>query len=555
MAITQENLSLEGVDKIIRAGREAIDERNSEIDLDKTIQRILELIRVVQNKELALLRSLGFSDYQAFSREVAKIYEEIGLVKFSGQSLKQTFLNNYKLQVYKEKESDQALRAEILLYIQDHLPITNNMTEDDIAKAFHEVIKPAFIEGEISEKGTKISSTRADILEIDNGKIVNVLFDKLTPTINSRLDDIAKNPKWRKKYPGLKDLKFDKRRHLKGKNAQLAVTYRSEWYDAIKDVEKMISNNPNNPKIKKALDAANEKVLQMILSQINSGYRTEAEWRIREMIGADPKLFLAGGNEKKITGILGEISAYIALKRIFPAASLSWVATKTQEGKQLSADMILRIGAEKYGIQIKNTSQSDFDLLKINFLDLNIETVFKRLFSDESEMVKMQPIQTALETSRFNFSYNLVEGTKGTVAEKGSNDVFDEKESELLKLQQDIHTYLMYYAPEMIFADTLSQKSMLGNFEKDLEEKAISGNTLYMIAGVPHFASEELEKIGIQLTMLEQSLQNSNIKILEYFKIAETGPTIVDYINNQKKDRKSMALKDISIKMTSSMSF
>ena len=563
MAITQRNLSIEGVNEIVKEGQGVISSIDKKQRIDDTINRLISLIDDLEKKELEMLQRLGYRStktaadaIQMFKFDVSAKYNEMGLNKFVGSDLKEKFIKNYVYNTKKEKDSKIELREQLLNFIKENISITEDMEDSDIKKQIHNIIKPGGLEATVTENGTKLRATYADFIKIDEQGTISYYLDKITPTIEKRLDDIITNPQWAKKYPELKKIGFNKKKHLKKNSGQVDFTLKSEWYDLTKNIETIIDKNPNDPRVK----AANQAITELIVREVE-GANNQAYVRrlITNMWTANPKMFVIKGNEKNITGILGEISVLAAFKQLFPNLSIEWIAKETSDGtRQVSIDLLITSAAKTYGIQVKNTSISDFDYLRIDFLkDINIDTLFNRLFGEESSP-KMEKIKTSLETSHFNFSYNLQEqeGSEGTVAVRGSNDEFDGIEEQLLKLRDDIHLFLFYYAPEMIFADTLGDKGILANLSDKLRSESVTGNTLYMVAGRPFFVSEQLQKIKQQLVSIRNIIEKvQQVEPLEYFKISESGKTIVDYVNDQKSNKKSMALKDISIKLNSSLLF
>ena len=561
MAITQKNLSIDGVNEIVKEGQAVISSIDKKQRIDDTINRLISLIDDLEKKELEMLQRLGYRSaktaadaIQMFKFDVSAKYKEMGLNKFVGGDLKEKFIKNYIYNTKKEKDNKIELREQLLNFIKENINITKDMEDDDIKKLIHTIIKPGGLEATVTENGTKLRATYADFIKIDDQGAIGYYLDRITPTIEKRLDDIITNPQWAKKYPELKKIGFNKRKHLKKNSGQVDFTLKSEWYDLTKNIENIIDKNPNDPRVKATNQAITELIVREVEGANNQAYVRQL---ITNMWTTNPKMFVVKGNEKNITGILGEISVLAAFKQLFPNLSIEWIAKETSNGtKQVSIDLLITSAAKTYGIQVKNTSVSDFDYLRIDFLkDINIDTLFSRLFGEDSSP-KMEKIKTSLEASHFNFSYNLQEGTEGTIAVKGSNDEFDGVEEQLLKLRDDIHLFLSYYAPEMIFADTLDDKGVLANLNDKLRNESVTGNTLYMVAGRPFFISDQLKKIKQQLISIKNTIEKvQQVEPLEYFKISESGKTIVDYVNEQKSNEKSMALKDISIKLHSSFLF
>ena len=555
MALGNDNFSIDGVQNILELGRNSLEQNISYVygegnQFDIEIERILDLIQQVKNREKEILALFGCSNPVSFRQKVLEAYNKSGLSAFVGLDLQQNFLNKYKDALQIKESNKEELYRQILNQIVEVVNAEVQNSGESVKDAFHKAIRPTKNAGivNVSERGATVNLTYKDIFKIDNNnQIIGIYLDEMTPAIEKRINGILNDKQWKQHFPGLKNLN---KKLKKGKN-NLTITTSSVWFNATQglkasEIEDMIKKNPA---AKVARDKANKEILDELSRYVDSSFKTIFIKEVQNMLKQSPNMFYVGGSLNAITGILGEISALVVLKSLFPTKSFSfqWVAQQTDNGKQLSVDILLKKGLQAYGIQIKNSSQINLDTLEIPMIDLTLDSFF------DKEMRKKDDLKHALETSYFNKSYIVDVPVKA-----GSNPDFDEIEQDLKLFQESVNDFLIRFAPEMLYIQNEDRtEKTFATLTDSLKTMTVSGNLVYFVAGYPYFASEQLDLILKQIENLKLKYEGVNLPPSPFapFHIKESGTTIIDYLNKRADNRQSIALHDVRVRLSSSMIF
>lgn len=555
MALGNDNFSIAGVENILEVGRSSLEQNISYIygegnQFDAEIKRISDLIEQVKNREREILALFECSSPEEFRKRILEAYDKSGLNTFIGLDLQKTFLKKYGDALDIKKTNKENLYGQILNQIINVINAEVQTSGEDVNKAFHKAIRPTKESGivNVSEKAAVVNLTSKNFFEIDQNQIVGVYLDQITEPIENRINHILNDKQWKQHFPGLKNLN---KRVKKTKNS-LAITTSSVWFNATQglkpsQIENMIKENPNAAA---ARDKANEEILRELSKYvIDKSFQDVFEKEVRNMLKQSPNMFYVGNSLKAITGILGEISALVVLKSLFPTKTFSfqWVAQQTNDGKQLSVDILLKKGLQAYGIQIKNSSQFDLNTLEIPMVSLTLDTFF------DKEMRSEDALKHALETSYFNKSYIVDVPVKA-----GSNPAFDETEQDLKKFQGEVNDFLIRFAPEMLYIQNEDRtEKTFAILTNSLKTMTVSGNLIYFVAGYPYFASEQLDRILKQIQELKLKYEGVQLPPSPFspFQIKESGDTIIDYLNKRASKKQSIALHEINVKISSSMIF
>lgn len=566
MAITSENMSVAGVKNILDLGRNSLNMVQSKIygkknQFDVEIERLEALIDQLINKENQMMNLLGCTDIEDFKRRLNKFYEESKFNLFSGLDLKNLFIKDFKAEAKTIKQNQNIDELKLAQYIINQLSKdqslngkTGNNLKTELTKMFHGALT-----AKITENGTSFSSTVTDkFIQIDKTGAAHAVIEGLTPAILGRLRSILAEINGGKGEYTFANKKVGSGQHdlqtlLKGYQVSqntLTINLQSKWLQETQgytatEIREMIKKDP---KMKQKRDKVNNNLINLIVSKVDPMAQQPLRNTLSQMVKSNPEMFYVGIDEKQIIGLLGEAAAYTALSTLFKGKfSFQWVAQNLQGGRQLSSDLLLKKGLETYGIQIKNSAQVDLSNLEIAMMSpTSIDTVFNKLGVS-------QAIGNALETSHFNLSYIV-----DVPVVPGGNPVFDGIQSALENFKQQVHIFLFRYAPELLYIQNEERTDrIVATLTTALQQMGTSGNILYIVAGQPHFASEQLMRVKEQILLLKNYYTQQIVSVDEQsaFHISLSGKTIVDVLNSYAANHKSIKLSDVSVKMTSSMSF
>ena len=563
MALGSQNFSVEGVKNLLSLGKTDLNRVQSELyssknQFDVEIDRLNALIEQVIQREADMLALLGCDSKETFKTRLIDFYAKSGMDIFAGLNLRQKFIEDFQAEAKTIKQQRNIDEIKLAEYIVQQLAndpeligLTGRKLKKELNNKFHGTMT-----AKITETGTRFAATLTDkFIVLDDQNIPHVAIKNMTPAILNRLQSILaqiNGGKGSYTFLNQNELNVLLQNYNLSQNT-LTIYLQSKWLEFTKgmtatDIRKAIKNNP---RMKQVRDDTNKKLINYLVSQVNVVAQPGLRTILQQMVRSNPEMFYIGVDEKQLTGLLGEAAAYTALTSLFPGKfSFQWVAQKLYNGRQLSADFLLKEGLKAYGIQVKNSAQVDLSNLEIGMMSpTNIDTVFQRLHVSQN-------IGNALESSHFNLSYQI--DNEGNIS-GGSNSVFDPVQAELEAFKQEVHTFLIRFAPEMLYIQNEERTDrILANLDRALREMGVSGNILYIVAGRPFFASDQLEKIKEQIKLLKQYYTENrtyNEDELTAFHIKENGGTIVDYLNARRDKGLSVKLADFNTKLTSSMVF
>lgn len=566
MAIDERNYSIEGVSEIVHAGAMAINQlsaNDNASNISLSIQRIKEKIEFLEGLEEKVLSLFPAPNDRESVRSKIVEYNNTHFNNFFGTDLKQTFINEFVSSAKKMKANE--LREQNLLAQYIVQEIRKNLDDDISEEEIGQKIADEFnltISAIVTEKGTRVSSTKKNVISPEDS--AKVLIDSLTPAMRNRLREIlnilnGKNSAYQ--FPNLD------RVGLAGFNTNkdsIFIKVKSEWLTntqgltltAIK--EKVTKDEQTWGPI---VDKANKNIILMLSRNVSAGSRAYLVKYLKNLVAQNRFIFFVGKASTEITGLLGEIAAVLAIKKLTgKEVPVEWIAHHTSDdSKKVSIDVVLK---DVLGINVKNTAQ-DFSQYRgfhnVSFVDRNPKDILDTLLGKTS---LNEDLSDAFQTSYFNMSY-IIKDTRPHVV-KGSTSVFDGLESRLLAFRQDLITYLYQFAPEMLYMATDDLEKQLLILDEQLNQTIQgSGNILYMVGGVPFFPSEMLTDLKNDLEQLEQDLLNNNNFRNSSFLFdigTSNSTTIISVLNERAEKGESVALrgtggKSLTIQMTSSWLF
>ncbi len=559
MAVNKRLLSVSGVEEVLNAGKSAYDrlvQGKGQVEvMTAVLEHIQNLIELAEQNEKNLCEKLGKKSIEELVGEITKFMNQPSAKSFTGVDLDKEFVAEFakiaKTLKGKEDWEIAKLGQLIVSQIESHKDIVakemGEYSQEAFKKYFHQAIT---VKGVLTSRGTITdfrSRTIKPVIEFQE-QGMRFMMEEITPTIRRRLYTIIENVKEKglSQYPMLEKIYLET-----GSISKNTITYdfKSEWFNLTRGMTttEIQKNLEENPQLWKPVrDKANQTIVRKILSKV-SGSPEEPYFRkaLGDMIRKNPNMFFVGRAANEITGLLGEMTTYAALHKIFGnKIDMKWVAQHKVNGKQLSIDFIL----EQMGIQVKNTTQ-DIAALKAAGLGLEIGFVSKSATAVMNTLIGgngAKDLATAYESSYFNVSYLINHGAHPpNIVYKGSNSVFDGIESELLSLRTNIEQFLLFYSPQLLYmANDKSFSKQLATLDKELG--SMKGNTLYIVGNQPIYMSQILKRIEAQVDNILKMLKGQfslSSREPDFLTISANGETIIDYLNRQSKDGKYVGLE------------
>ena len=566
MAIDERNYSIEGVSEIVHAGAMALTQleatdNTSNIELSiKRIKEKISFLEGLENKVLSLFPAPN--DRESVRAKIVE-YNNTHFNNFFGTDLKQTFINEFVSSAKKMKANELGEQNLLAQYIVQEIRknLSNDIPEEEIGQKIADEFNLT-ISAIVTEKGTRVSSTKKNVISAEDS--TKILVDSLTPAMRNRLREIlnilnGKSSTYQ--FPNLKKV------GLTGFNTSkdsIFIKVKSEWLTytqglTLTTIKEKVATDPKT--WEPIVNKANKNIILMLCRNVSVGSRIYLLKYLKNLVTQDPYIFFVGKAATEITGLLGEIAAVLAIKKLTgKEVSVEWIAHNTNdESKKVSIDVVLK---SILGINVKNTAQNFSQYTgfhNVSFVDRNPKDVLDTLLGNSN---LNEDLSDAFQTSYFNVSY-IIKNSRPHVV-KGSNSDFDGLESRLLTFRQDLITYLYQFAPEMLYMATDDIEKQLLILDNQLSQTIQgSGNVLYMVGGVPFFPSEMLTDLKNDLEQLEQDLSNNNNFRNTSFLFdigTSNSTTIMSVLNDRAAAGQSVALHDgggksLTIQMTSSWLF
>ena len=577
--------TIEGVSDVAKEGEKALNvlsltnSLDTDILVQQAISHIQDKIDQLVKSEQHFLNHFDCSTIGEFKSRVNKYYSSYNLINYTGFSLRK-YTNEYNALTSKSKEQLANDMNTILYNLFERELSTNGQVGQELEKVF---------EGkEISEASAEliVSLLIEELSKFGVGTLQSTKFFTLTSAIDApkakkadrtyffKLCADLTTKAFRRNIGTLKQVAKGELKEITGKagktgkttvvkvdndlinraqqlikvnektqkiaTASMEQTFVIDWSDLIKAATHDNSGRASELKYDKdsaELQEINTKITEMIIADygINESFKTYARQKITDMWLQDPTMFFIGSATTKLTGVLGEINAMIALSDLlgkkFTEDIIHWVGSDSSGGKQPSVDIALsEIGKFSYGIQVKNTAtdlKADISHF-IGFADKSVESILDSLGIPSGA----EAIENVYTSDVFNVPYK-VEGTK--YVQVGYNTAFDHDSAEAERFHEyvevdkrideivkNINLYLTRFASDFLYIgfenDKSGFKSALAAL--DAETVSLSGNFVYIVGKEVFFASEMLEELKEQLNSLkelEKKEEQMNFKIEAYF--------------------------------------
>lgn len=561
MALGNNFFTVSGVETIANNGHTALDQlanldaegnRRKQL-VEQAIDKLSNLKSKLSDQEKIVLQRFNCKDLNELNTRIQEFYNKSGYEKFIGVNLR-SIVDDYTNTTSDLQET---------LNIIGH-NIMQETTQDLLQKIIGDSmdVKQAIAQDALSviHKAVSVASGSSHVTWSDNFKgntsgnsSLTLIASKTTTEFKKRVDKIKINGN--KKERLLKDVKTEEEKNqirlsrmlLEPIENNTKISDQSMSMELGVKIALETGGMKGSEAIKKmdsaTLNKRNENIIKAILQQLNAEYQPLAHQMLKKMIHQDPYMFFVGSSTTQLEGVLGEIAAVHAIIHLlgtkYTSQAIQWVATRKVDGKQLSADIILKdIGGIDIGVQVKNTMRdlSSDKLLDISFASMQTEALFQKL-----NLSNPEALEDVITSDVFNVPYQL-NGT--TFVQVGSDYETDDPlfpkfitvEKEIDELTALINLFLIQYAPNLIYmtldTDLENQLAILNT-----AISSITGNFLYIVGNRVHSASEMLQTIINNLEVLKGLKTEEEQAVVSFKHIFEKkkGDTehmnIVSYLN------------------------
>lgn len=518
-----ENLiTASGVQEVAERGEETIGQiraahslgSNIQAMAQRTLNRLNAYLDAIKKEEENILSAFGVENEKELQAAFNKFYADSNLISFTGSELDKTILETYRQNLDETLKKRQAyIDKYIIPIVKEKLKeYGEEASEDAIIKTFNKELKNIHVKFDL--KAGRVTSSGKAFSFIDGLESFKIAASKLTEAQNFRLQSIMDAAP---KGLGLDGSKVTTRAtaNKTGLTGQIEI----DWYNETKglkasEVKQRWKTRPD------LLKKAQENITNLILSKIDGQYVSAARTIIKTMLDIDPYMFFVGGNLSKITGVLGEISAMIAISHLLKNVNANriaqWVANNKVNKKELSIDIVLKGLA---GIQVKNSTMDFGSVPEISFRFAEGGNILSRLKTAYG--IDFEDFTDVLESYSFNVPYAMRGSDVGEVSlgfkhQHGATPVdwpiFVEAFKKIISLTGQIQVIMAAYASDLLFMSGGKDfENQLANLESALDEGPTSeftGNTLYLVNGKPFLMSGMLKTIQQDIIILKELLED-----------------------------------------------
>ena len=532
MAIEQLT-TIEGMNAVAEEGKKTIQTLYNALssvtgtgsEIDRIINRLQQYVDALEREEKELLDKFGIKansieDGQAIlQNKFNNFYNRSGLSNFIGKQLEKTILDDYAVGI-------NTKNAEISRFIKNVVvpevaAVTAKVGEEEArekaAQVLNDILNGMVITVTPSGSTTNFKKTVSSKKAVGEDGFISA--NKLTTAQKQRVMYILKHSN----NPDIKNLVPTVDYSVHGNSIVTHINF--NWYDITgglkaSDAKRLFKENSAE------LGKKNEQIIALILHHVDSKYTAVIYPYLRQMVNTNPYLFFVGDNTKDITGLLGEMSAIVAISELldpkYKNKIVQWVAQHKVNNKQLSIDILLKDIA---GIQVKNTSIDITRVPEINIqfaegdsLLLRLEKYYGINFTDlepvfESDAFNVPAIQKGKGGyQEVSIDFGFPHGTKGIPSDW-------EKLREAFNLMDTVinqaKDFLTMFSPDFLYmsggTDFQNQLANLsGWLEGGINAAGITqANTLYIVAGRPNFASSMLKAIMDNIQKLQDIQQQA----------------------------------------------
>ena len=509
--------------------------------IDSVIAKLESYIKALEAQEKKIYDIFGVGSEAELQALFRDYYSTSGLINLSGKEIEDTILKEYRISVdEKLKEIQKYIDNYFIPKISEDMMHAADKSLPRYATTFNYLLKDTYIKCDLGGSGKVVVTRKAGPVQLKDGEGIKILASELTPVQMKRISELRDYTK----QHGLPDnLKTATR--ISGNS--IITTVNSNWYNLTKGRSASeIKESPKKGEVSfQKLGEINRKISNLIASRTKNPNIVSKY--ILKMLSTDPYIFFVGKNTNKITGILGEIAAITAISELLkksgkvdPNKIIQWVANHKSNNKELSIDILLR---DLAGIQVKNTSKNleEIPVIDISFAQGNINSILERLSGGQwdedllASVLESESFNMPVKRANFLEPYTYRETSTGTLFKgptpkdwKEFVDAYNLMEKVIVKTK----SFLTMYAPDFLYmAAPPTFFSQLANLDKALPGM-VTGNNIYMVAGIPHMASSQLINIKKDLkNLLLFKEQNSHFSLqVTLGNIAKKSSIPYDYV-------------------------
>lgn len=618
MALSADFLTVNGIENIVDEGKTAMglldgmDSKNQHLLVDQKLHDIIDLMQqIIDNLQTEInqfLQKLGYpageSGKKEFQAAVEEFYADQDISHFVGPDLLK-IIQGYEWQsdqnhkdlitllrfYFNNKLRDQShnLVEEIAEGVQWN-PIIS-VTGDEVARMLLGNVGDEGIGINVGRKGSSKLTSQKFVSQNPESNIIKVCIDQFTPEATKVLQNFLKE---------LNEGRFIDTHFLPINDGNFSqeqlidALKKNKAKGKIKSDDKLIqigidlayyskSSKESEVKDEKERAKRNEKIIHMLAPHF--GQYSSAAKKVMNYMANDPLyghsgMFLVGKSTTQIIGILGEITAILALYKLgkgkISLYECIWAGEeKNKAKKKLSIDIVLRRYGVPIGIQVKNTSKNvNEDLIEIGFANGKLITnkrtgIFDRLGITEvlgyddstgAPIARAEALERVLESNQFNvpfkradFSipYTFRETMYVTDLSHDENNAktfyhYIELEKEIGALTNRIYTFLYQFTPDFLYM-SYGKKGLISKLailESDTKKalQDLRGNAVYMVGNRVCFADDMLRQFqqdlknlaGVSLYNMQRSEEMSLQFRVNFYKGKNSAKSqnIVDYYNN-----------------------
>lgn len=558
--------------KIITEYTETIDSRYTDAQIIEFVTNSLEeKLQTIERYTLFAFDRLGYKTgtLEERERELSQRIKELqqDVSNLNGQSLYNTFIqgleNAYAYTMKDQKHFEVIVNYAIDTFDKEFLKQLSKKG-DDVATAVINTILPS---NKPYEVRITSGSKRSGMAYTPAGRAKNIgnfgkVFSELGPTLRKAVEDFVKEKQ--KKEGSQVESEWDniEKNYDDGTIMSMRLLLKqADVFSLLKmakqDRDTLMKYYPD------IVENVNKKVTKMIVdgSSISGRNKKYLKMAIERVLAKNDLAFWVAGNNKDMTGILGEIQALFYILALTKGSQdASWIGGLGKVNPH--ADVLLQTALGKVGIQVKNTTyeraEQEIEFQSFGTKSRNKHTAFwhdktrnyTRFFENtkgadaaygalglDSEMI--DAIQQALIMKTFNVEYQWhTENQTGEKAVAEPNPKWSSDRRVIEQYYEKVQKLMAAYSAAMMYMQT-------DDFVKDED----SSNTLYIVAGTLVISTASILKQII--TEIKGELHSFKFEA----RTSKEGEdkTIVYYLNNKTKDLRKNRTFDI--KYTSSYNF
>lgn len=593
--------TLDGVSNVATEGQRAFNMLSGTNYLDtsnlvqQTIDHLEQKIHDLEKTEQDFLNTFNCDSLGTFAKRVEEYYNNYHMMKFTGVNL-QNIVKDFRAQLdaqdlERQRRFNELFQAFLNSYIQG--PLTQEWTAmlqgKEVTQALVQEVIGEFIHMINSIRGGgglqfEAQTRRFSSSTTDTTAALTLVASRGTKAFKTYLDEVYEKAATGAQLPytsrqgGKKYLQLNTNTHVT--SHQATVSFAVKWADIIRSSgTKMLTASEIKDKLQKGeltendIANKNQEIIKLICKELNvSGeYKKFVENRLIDMLKVDNFMFFVGNSFTGLEGILGEISAVIAITHLlgekYTDKALAWIGSQpgVYSKKQPSIDLVINNivdGAVKaqFGLQVKNTvDELNTDISHyVNFANTDVRRIL------DNAGVGSSAIENVYISDTYNVPYKRI----GNIyQEVGYDTTFNHQNSARFRfytqldrlidnIVNSINIYLARFASDFIYMQNPDFHDVLATLDNEVINVNTSGNFCYIVGPKVYFANEMLQDLRNQLSIL-QSLKRkelqADLQFETYFsKIGEKGGqdfNIVSYMNGKGN------LKDYSLKMRSSWGF